>query len=97
MSVKLDPQYGCTLKIGANKALTDEAVVHVNGDHAVAYAWVTPEEGEGGMEIVGRLRDVTSEDRKGKNDGVIVLNGIDEVTGQPEKWTISEGRPCKTC
>lgn len=88
-SLELAPQYGCTLKIG-REIISDEAIVIVNGTHAIAYVW-NPESKQN--EQVGTLRDLTGEG-EGQN---FVLKGVDSVTRKAETWKISAGRPCTSC
>jgi hypothetical protein len=89
MSVKLDPQYGCTLKIGS-EVISDEAIIAVNGHYATAYVW-NPDTREN--EVVGTLEDVNGDGKEGH----FTITGKDLVTGENETWTVSPGRPCTSC
>lgn len=92
-NLKLDPQYGATLKIGG-EVISDEAIIHVNGASAIAYVY-SPD--TGANEVVGRLTHVAGETEKHGKSGHVTITGVDPTTGEIETWLVSPGRPCQGC
>ena len=76
------------------EVISDDTVVILNGDEAVATVWNPNEDpdfgGEIGSERIARLV-------KAKEAEPQTIVGLDADTGEQSTWVVSKGRGCRGC
>lgn len=97
----MEPGYGVELVID-DLEISDQAVVHMNGDAAVAQVWrhdMVDEDGtlhEAGYERIARIVGVT--ETVDKRTHATVITGKNSETGAEQTWVIRPGKKgCRGC